>query len=226
MIKLVIFDLDGTVADSPESMCYTCNRCLEAYGLTPQPVARFKYFAGDGARTMVERALAEAGDPQLTLIEPVYEMYKKLFAQGCTYHVKSYEGVPEMLAALKAQGLMIAVCSNKAHENAVRVVETIYGKGFFDAVAGHCSRYPKKPDPASALLLARQLGVSPQECLYVGDTNTDMMTGTNAAMYTIGVTWGFRDREELEASGADAVIDKPDELLAYALREPDKSNDM
>lgn len=219
MIKLVIFDLDGTVADSPESMCHTCNRCLEAYGLTPQPVERFRYYAGDGARTMVERALIEAGDPQLALIEPVYEMYKELFAEGCTYRVKSYEGVPEMLSALKARGLLIAVCSNKAHENAVKVVETIYGRGFFDEIIGHCDRYPKKPDPASALLLAERFGVSPQECLYVGDTNTDMLTGTNAGMFTIGVTWGFRDREELETSGADAVIDSPDELLAYALPE-------
>lgn len=213
MTKLIIFDLDGTVADSPESMCYTCNQCLRAYGLTEQPVEKFKYFAGDGAKTMVERALAEAGDPELELIEPVYAMYKELFADGCTYHVKSFPGLPEVLNQVKERGILIAVCTNKAHENAIRVVETIYGEGFFDMIAGHCDAYPKKPDPASALLIARKLDVPISNIVYVGDTNTDMYTGKNAGMYTVGVTWGFRDREELESTGADVIIDRPEQLL-------------
>ena len=219
MKKLVIFDLDGTIADTPQSMAYTLNQCLRAYNLIPQPVENFKFYAGDGARTMVERALVRAGDPELSLFEPVYEMYKEKFYDGCLYGVKSFDGLPEVLQQIKDMGIHMGVCTNKAHENAVRVVEKIYGRDFFDVIKGHCGDYPKKPDPSSALLIAEQFSLQPEDCLYVGDTNTDMMTGRNGGFLCVGVTWGFRDRSELEQTGADLIIDKPKELLTILKSE-------
>lgn len=213
MKKLVIFDLDGTIGNTVESLAYTLNKCLTAFHLPAQPEANYKFYAGDGARTMVERALKDAGDPDLNLFEPMYAMYNREFVDGCIYRVKSFPGLPEVLTELKEKGVHLAVCTNKAHANAIRVVETIYGPDLFDSIKGHCDAYPKKPDPACARLIAKELQVPLCDCLYVGDTNTDMHTGRNAGMKTIGVTWGFRDRTELSQTGADVLIDRPEELL-------------
>ena len=123
------------------------------------------------------------------------------------YHVEPYPHVIESLHALKDKGIKIAVFSNKPHESAVNVVETIFGKGLFDHVQGQTDRIPIKPDPAGVYEILKKIGVKKEECLYFGDTNTDMMTGHNAGLYTVGVTWGFRPRAELEEYKADCIID-------------------
>ena len=215
MIKLMIFDLDGTIADTPESMCHSLNICLKKFHLKELPVENFKFYAGDGARTMVERALADAGNPDLSLFEPVYEMYKEVFAEGCVYHVTSFDGLRETLCSIRDKGIQMAVCTNKAQENAEKVVRSVYADEFFTMIAGHCDAYPKKPDPASVYEILKHYDVSKEETLYIGDTNTDMMTGKNAGLFCIGVTWGFRDRNELESTGADVIIDHPSELLKF-----------
>ncbi len=118
-----------------------------------------------------------------------------------------------MLEELKRRGIPIAVLSNKPHLQAIRVVEELFGKGVFDWVQGQTEEIPRKPDPTGALHIAERFGVSPEECLYLGDTNTDMQTGKRAGMYTTGVSWGFRSVEELRSSGADQIIHVPAEVL-------------
>ena len=107
----------------------------------------------------------------------------------------------------------MAVLSNKPHENTEKVVYTLFGENLFSLVRGQSPGVPRKPDPLGALLEAETLGVKPEECLYIGDTATDMQTGNRAGMKTVGVLWGFRSREELEESHAAHIIGKPQELL-------------
>ena len=119
----------------------------------------------------------------------------------------------EALKELKSRGIKITVFSNKPHEAAIHVVSTIFGKGFFDWIQGQTDTVPKKPDPAGALQIMSRLGVEKEECLYFGDTNTDMKTGHAAGIYTVGVAWGFRPRSELEENHADRIIDSPLEII-------------
>ena len=133
------------------------------------------------------------------------------------YHVKPYEGIPETLDALKKAGIKIAVFSNKPHERTVDVVETLFGKGYFDEILGQADGRPKKPSPNGVFELAKKLDVEVQDIAYVGDTSTDMMTGKSAGAWTIGVLWGFRGRDELEKYKADVIIDKPSDILSQVL---------
>lgn len=215
---LYIFDLDGTIADTLESMGNTCNQVLEEHGFAPHPLEAYKTFVGDAVGKLIERALLAAGDTVAenglpTHYETVLEGYKARFATTCTQNVTAYEGMQETLAQLKADGARLAVFTNKRHPQAVEVVETVYGKGFFDAILGEGNGFARKPSPDGAVHLAELFGIEPKQCVYIGDTNTDMETGIAAGMYTVGVTWGFRAKEELEAYSPAQIIDTPKELL-------------
>ena len=123
-----------------------------------------------------------------------------------------YPGILELLEELKEAGARLGVISNKPHANTVDVIHQVFGEGVFDWVQGQTEEIPRKPDPAGALYTAEMLCVSPGECLYIGDTGTDMKTGTAAGMYTVGVLWGFRDRKELEETGAMEIVGEPSEI--------------
>lgn len=207
MIKACIFDLDGTLTRTQESIARPINMTLKYYGLPEQPVEDYNYFAGDGIKNALERALKAAGDTEAAHLEEGLPMCRKWMNEDPLYHVEPYPHVIESLHALKDKGIKIAVFSNKPHESAVNVVETIFGKGLFDHVQGQTDRIPIKPDPAGVYEIIKEFGVKKEECLYFGDTNTDMMTGHNAGLYTVGVTWGFRPRAELEEYKADCIID-------------------
>lgn len=207
MIKACIFDLDGTLTRTQESIARPINMTLKYYGLPEQPVEDYNYFAGDGIKNALERALKAAGDTEAAHLEEGLPMCRKWMNEDPLYHVEPYPHVIESLHALKDKGIKIAVFSNKPHESAVNVVETIFGKGLFDHVQGQTDRIPIKPDPSGVYEILKEFGVKKEECLYFGDTNTDMMTGHNAGLYTVGVTWGFRPRAELEEYKADCIID-------------------
>ena len=143
------------------------------------------------------------GDGGGVHFEEAKRLYTGYFKEGCLYNVKAYPGIPEVLARLKEQGAKLAVLSNKPHENTVNVIEKVFGPELFDLVQGQSELFPRKPAPDGALYLAESLQAAPEECLYIGDTGTDMKTGKAAGMYTVGVLWGFRDRQELVRDGAD-----------------------
>lgn len=211
--KAVIFDLDGTLADSLESIAYSANRAIEAFGYKPFEVERFKRFAGDGADTLIKRCLKESGDTELKDFEKAFEKYKELFKVDCMYKVKPYDGIVELLEKLKENNVKLAVLSNKPQERTEDVIKALFGDKLFDMVLGHSDKRAKKPSPEGAIYIAEKFGVSAEECVYVGDTNTDMKTGKSAGMFTVGVTWGFRDSLELFENGADKIINKPMEIL-------------
>ena len=212
MKKAVVFDLDGTLSDSLVSIAYCANRALEAFGLVPFETDRYKYFVGDGAAELIRRVLRGQATDRMDLYEQVKAEYDRLFAVDCMYQVKPYDGIPELLALLKERGIKITVLSNKPHPNTCKVIHDLFGDDLFDVVQAQTGEIRKKPSPDGVFLISEKLGIPVSEMLYVGDTNTDMQTGKNAGAFTVGVLWGFRDRAELEANHADAIIAHPREL--------------
>lgn len=222
MIRAFIFDLDGTLANTLESMSTVANKIMKKFGLKELPVDNFRYYSGEGADMLVRRCLKDAGDPELVYYEEARRLYREMFDKDPLYKVVPYEGIPELLTELKKRKLHLAVCSNKPHEAAVKVISRLFDDEL-DLVIGQSARIRRKPAPDAPLKAAETFGVSPEECIYVGDTKTDMETGKAAGMYTIGALWGFRDKQELENSGADAVAQNPKDLLyIYEEYEHDK----
>lgn len=214
-MKACIFDLDGTLTNTLESMTYSVNLTLEEMGLSKITKDQCRLFVGNGARVLMEKSLKVAGDTDASRIEEGMEIYGRIFDQNCTYHVTPYEGIPEMLKALKDKGIQLAVLSNKPDRQTVKVVKAIFGEELFDYAQGQKEGIRRKPEPDGVWYLMEQMHVSKEECLYIGDSEVDAATGRNAGLKTIGVLWGFRDRKTLETAGADDLIDRPDELLQF-----------
>ena len=213
MYKACIFDLDGTLADSVHSLAYCANKALESVGLKGHEVEKYKKFAGDGADELIRRCLRESGDTELLHYDEVRKIYAEIFKDNCMYKVKPYDGIEELLKELKKRSIKTAVLSNKPHERTKDVIKALFGDEVFDVVLGKKEDTERKPSPMGALIIAKKFDIEACEFIYIGDTNTDMQTGKNAGMFTVGVTWGFRDKEELEENGADKIIDMPKEIL-------------
>lgn len=214
-MKACIFDLDGTLTNTLESMTYSVNLTLKEMGLSQITKDQCRMFVGNGARVLIEESLKVSGDPKASRIEEGMKIYGRIFDQNCTYHVTPYEGIPEMLKALKDRGIHLAVLSNKPDRQTVKVVKEIFGDNIFDYAQGQKDGIRRKPAPDGVWYLMEQMLVSKEECLYIGDSEVDAATGKNAGLKTIGVLWGFRDRKTLETAGADHLIERPEELLQF-----------
>ena len=213
--KACIFDLDGTLTDTLESLTFSVNETMKEIGLPGITQDQCRQFVGNGARVLIEKTLRAGGDEKLSLFDKAFSAYGRIFDENCTYHVTPYPGIVEMLEELKREKVKLAVLSNKPHAQAVKVVKEIFGEGVFDYVSGQQEGIEKKPDPAGVEHIMETLQVDKSSCLYVGDSEVDVQTGKNAGVKTIIVSWGFRTREELNRAGAGTVIDAPGELLEY-----------
>lgn len=209
----MIFDLDGTLSDTLDSISYSANLALEMLGLAPFDKDRFRYFVGDGADELVRRMLIADGDASCIRYDELRAAYRKTFSEHADYNIRAYEGMPETLKELRAREIKLAVLSNKPHRQAVEVVHKLYGEDIFMHIQGNVKDMPRKPAPDGALIIADIFKEKPEDIIYVGDTSTDMKTGKAAGMFTVGVLWGFRDRQELEDNHADAIISSPRELV-------------
>ena len=213
MYKACIFDLDGTLTDTLESLAYSVNETMKEMGMPQITTEQCREFVGNGAKVLIEKTLKASGDEKLTRFDEAYETYLRIFDKCCTYRVKPYPGIPEMLKEMKAQGLKLGVLSNKPDRQAVHVVEEIFGKNIFDHIQGQKDGVPRKPDPTAVLSIAAEFGSDPSETLYIGDSEVDGATGKAAGMDTVLVTWGFRSRYVLEAAEPYRIVDSTDELL-------------
>lgn len=170
-------------------------------------------FVGNGSRVLLEKALRAASEEAFERLEEAMEIYGRVFNENCMYHVAPYEGIVQLLGTLKEQGIRCAVLSNKPDRQAVHVVETVFGKDLFFKVQGQKEGVPRKPDPTAVLQIAGEMGATPEETIYIGDSEVDIRTGHAAGMRTIGVSWGFRSREVLKEANAAYIVDTAQELL-------------
>jgi phosphoglycolate phosphatase len=216
----VIFDLDGTLLDTLEDLADSTNRALARLEFPMRALDEYRYLVGDGVVMLVTRALPEDRRDPAT-IEKCLALYKEEYARNKYVKTKPYAGVEDMLGDVSRQGMKLAVLSNKPHEFTVQCVERFLGKWKWDVVLGQTDEIPRKPSPAGAIEIARRLGESVSAFIYVGDTKTDMQTATAAGMFPVGVLWGFRERPELEASGARVIISEPRELIRLIKKSGD-----
>ena len=212
MIKLCIFDLDGTVLDTIETIAYYANSALEKNGVEPIPVFEYKKLAGMGIVNLIKNMLNYRGLFSDELFEKVYDDYDNSYNHDVSYKTKIFDGLKEKLDVLKSEGKKLAVISNKPDYAVNEVVKQTYGAEYFQYVSGQKAGYPLKPNPSLVLDLIQNMNVEKYECVFVGDTSVDMKTGKAAGVYTIGVLWGFRDKQELVNNGADDVVETPFEL--------------
>ncbi len=209
--KGVVFDLDGTLLDTLADIANAMNRVLEAEGLPSHPLDAYRYFVGEGATALARKVIP--GEPGEELVERIRTRFIEEYSRSWRVETGPYPGIEEMLRAVREKGAVMGVLSNKPHDFTVLCVETFLDPSLFGAVAGERPGIPRKPHPAGALDVASQLGLAPEEVLYVGDTAIDMETAERAAMYGVGVLWGSRGEEELRSAGAREVISHPMDLL-------------
>jgi phosphoglycolate phosphatase len=211
----VLFDLDGTLANTLDDLADAMNWVLTELHLPTHPVDRYRHKVGDGVSMLVRRSLpADRGD----LLDTAAAMMRRRYSEHLFDKTGLYDGIAELLDALAAKRIKLAVLSNKPHPATVEVVSRLLARWAFDAVRGVMENGPLKPDPAGALAIAEQLQIPPARWLYVGDTNVDIRTARSAGMFAVGALWGFRDAAELSAAGADALIGRPMELLELLKR--------
>ena len=213
MYKSCIFDLDGTLTDTLDSLTFSVNLTMKEMGLPEIRREQCRMFVGNGSRVLLEKALRAASEEAFERLEEAMEIYGRVFNENCMYHVAPYEGIVQLLGTLKEQGIRCAVLSNKPDRQAVHVVETVFGKDLFFKVQGQKEGVPRKPDPTAVLQIAGEMGATPEETIYIGDSEVDIRTGHAAGMRTIGVSWGFRSREVLKEANAAYIVDTAQELL-------------
>ncbi len=215
-IKGLIFDLDGTLLDTLRDLADAANKSLEYFGFPIHPRDAYRYFVGEGLRTLTQRVLPEsAGDDDD--IEKYMEKFTEIYSSNWNAHTSPYPGIPEMIQSLSDKGMKLAILSNKPHKFTKICVENFFPNHPFVFVFGKRDGVAGKPDPAGALEIAERMELSVGEILYVGDTKTDMLTGNSAGMKTIGVDWGFRDRKELADNKAWKIVSNPQEVVSYAV---------
>lgn len=209
MYKVVIFDLDGTLLNTLDDLAYAGNYALKAMGYPVHKASEYKYFVGNGIPKLIKRIVPE--DCSEENAEKVHSLFSEYYSSHCTCKTKPYDGISEMLAALKKKGIGTAVASNKDHAFSVKLVKEFFGDNI-DIVCGRKDGFPKKPDPYSVNLILEHFCADKEKVLYVGDSNVDMETAKNAGLTSCGVLWGFRTEEELTESGASYIVDSAEGL--------------
>jgi phosphoglycolate phosphatase len=212
--RAAIFDLDGTLLNTLEDLADSMNRILERNRLPKHELAAYKYFVGDGIDVLVQRALPFQVASEHELQRFVQEM-KSEYARRWLCKTRPYPGIPELLGAFEAAGVVMAVLSNKPDDASQTIVRALLPEVVFRMVLGATPQRPKKPNPSAALEIAARLDIPPQDFLFVGDTPIDMQTACAAGMFPLGVLWGFRSAEELTAAGAKMLVAEAQNLIPW-----------
>jgi phosphoglycolate phosphatase len=214
-IRAVIFDLDGTLLDSLADIAESVNAVLAEHGLATHPLTAYRSFVGDGMTMLIRRVVPEPLRDDDATVAALVKRLKEIYGSRSDRLTKPYDGIAALLDALEEQGIAMAVLSNKPHELTVGLVGRLLGSWRLAPVYGERPPVPRKPDPSAALAIARELGLAPEDILYVGDTPTDLATARAAGMPAIAAAWGFRSEAELREAGATRVAHHPSDVLAH-----------
>lgn len=212
MIRLAIFDLDGTLVDSIYDLADAVNKALADGGYPIHPYESYKSFVGNGAKKLIERALP-AGTPSKEQ-ERIHAEFSKEYNNRCLNKTRPYDGIPELIDTLKANGIKCAVASNKPDGFSQQIVDALFGDRF-DLVRGKLDGVSTKPAPDIIYSITEDLECSAEESVMIGDSDVDVHTAHNADIPCIGCTWGYRGREELEKAGADMIAHSPHEIAEF-----------
>ena len=199
-----LFDLDGTLVDSHADIAHAMNWALTQHGFPAHGLDAYLRFVGEGVRLLVARA-CPPGTPE-AVQDAVLATYRARYGAHLLHHTRPFPGVLAVLQALQARGVPLGVLSNKGDDFTKAIVAALLPGVAFGAVYGERPGVPRKPDPAAALQLARELGAAPGACAFVGDTPVDVRTARAAGMRPVAVAWGFRTEQELREAGADVVV--------------------
>ncbi len=205
-----IFDLDGTILDTLLDLANAMNFALRAKEYPERTVDEIRGFIGNGIKMLVKRAVP-TGTDEADYAETL-EIFRKYYLEHIADNTKPYYGIIDVINELKTAGCKVAVVSNKAHEAAQEVVKRFFGN-LFDEVVGKMDKFPSKPEPDSLFYTIKALGANLEDCVYIGDSDVDVLTAHNAGLPCIGVTWGNRDEAVLIASGAEHIARTPKEIL-------------
>ncbi len=215
MIKACIFDLDGTLCDTLTTIAYFGNETLKHFELPEIEINKYKYMIGNGYKNLVRNMLNYLDSYTDELFLEVSEHYFKAYDKNPLYLTAPYDGILAMLDSLSKKGIKTAILSNKPDNATKNVVKEILTSHDFSHVQGFIEGVPLKPAPDSLLNIISFLDVPKEECLYIGDTSTDIETGKNAEIKTVGVLWGFRTEKELKDAGADMIAQTPSDIIDF-----------
>lgn len=211
MVKLCIFDLDGTTVDTLQDLCVSVNYGLKANNLPTKSAEELSALVGHSTAYMCTNAIAPALRTEYA--DKVLAAYNAHYARHCCDHSRPYKGMKELMDVLHANGIATALVSNKPHRFTVHMIGELYPHDSFSMVLGMMEKFTKKPDPEPMLFVLGELGFKPEEAVYVGDSEVDVEFAKNTGMPCISVTWGLRTKEQLLEAGADTLADTPEELL-------------
>jgi phosphoglycolate phosphatase len=210
--KVAIFDMDGTILNTIEDLADTMNYCLKKYGMPERSLSEIKSFVGNGIRRLIDLAVPK--DTLDKVSDDIYASFIQYYKDHCAIKTRPYDGITEVLQKLKENGVLTAVVSNKA-DYAVRMLCKDYFDGLFDYCIGDKEGTRRKPYPDSVISVMKHFNVSPDEVVYIGDSEVDYQTAVNAGIDLIMVSWGFREETYLQEIGADMIIRQPYEILKF-----------
>ncbi|ABX43470.1 HAD family hydrolase [Lachnoclostridium phytofermentans] len=211
-IKTVIFDLDGTLLNTLEDLKDSVNATLSTYGYPERSLEEVRQFVGNGVARLMELAVPEQLDNEKS--KEVLECFKVHYARNCDNKTKPYDGILTLLSSLKNQGYHLAIVSNK-FDAAVKDLNQLYFSNYIEVAIGQREGVRKKPYPDTVNIALKELGSCVEEALYIGDSEVDIETAKNAGLKFLSVDWGFRNREELIRSGAQVIVEKPEDIIEY-----------
>ena len=214
MIKAVIFDLDGTIADTIPALREGVNLTMKKYGYPTHTDADILRFINNGAKELIRRAMPEDAREDEAQLLRVLEDYGAFYERVCLLTDRTYDGILQVVQSLREEaGMKIGVLSNKQDTMVQMLVGQLLPKGYCDWAQGALPNQPTKPDPYLSRRVAEALGVLPSECIMVGDSDVDIRTAALAGMHHVGVSWGFRDEAFLRKHGAVRIAHAPSDLI-------------
>lgn len=209
-IKAVIFDLDGTLLYTLEDLKNSANYALKKHGMDTCSLHEIQYRVGNGVQKLMERCVPDGlNNPEF---QEVFADFKEHYKVHCNDNSGPYEGIPELLIKLKNSGYKLAIVSNKFMD-ATKELADLYFKDTIDVAIGETKDIRKKPAPDTVIEAMRILGVTADDCIYVGDSDVDINTAKNSKMPCISVAWGFRTRQEQIEAGGTIFADKPADIF-------------
>ena len=215
MYKIAVFDMDGTLLDTLDDLCAAINHTLAALGFPERTRDEIRSYIGNGQRMLVKCCLPKSAQDDTT-VQRAIDIYAPYYSAHASERTVIYSGIFEALEKIREASIKIAVLSNKPHAPTVELVYKFF-PDMIDSVFGQRDNIPHKPNPEGLLMILDDFAISKEECIYIGDSDVDMLTAKNAGVAAIGVTWGYCTREEIESAGGRVIIDETSQLTPLVL---------